>query len=205
MIRVPSYSCLCPIYWSHVLSRKWRCSWSSADRRCSNYMYIWVINDLIAKLGATYIRDLTVSRLGLKREWSKLCAWCIPPSPYLSQLPIRPYGAYGTLNYDFKFPIVKRQCIWKCIILFTNNWHHVWYVAKRFFRWIVGKGISAWLNSPFLFPVPLRQSMRRCACNMAQFFFLWYLVDVYMVLSRQSLQEGSRPMSNGSQTAFLNA
>ena len=23
---------------SHVLSREWRCSWSSADKRCSNYM-----------------------------------------------------------------------------------------------------------------------------------------------------------------------
>ena len=34
----------CPIHWSHVLSREWRCGWSSADRRCSNY--IWVINNL---------------------------------------------------------------------------------------------------------------------------------------------------------------
>ena len=29
-----------------VLSWEWRCSWSSADRRCSNY--IWVINNFIA-------------------------------------------------------------------------------------------------------------------------------------------------------------
>ena len=43
---VPSCSCLCPIHWSHVLSREWRCSWSSTDRRCSNY--IWVIDNLIA-------------------------------------------------------------------------------------------------------------------------------------------------------------
>ena len=39
-------SCLCAIYWSQVLSGEWRCSWSSADRRCSNN--IWVINNLIA-------------------------------------------------------------------------------------------------------------------------------------------------------------
>ena len=32
--------------WSQVLSREWRYSWSSADRRCSNY--IWVINNFIA-------------------------------------------------------------------------------------------------------------------------------------------------------------
>ena len=40
------------------LSREWRCSWSSADRRCSNY--IWVIDNFIAHWGASYIRDLTV-------------------------------------------------------------------------------------------------------------------------------------------------
>ena len=39
-------NCLCPFHWSQVLSREWRCSWSSADRRCSNYF--WVINNFIA-------------------------------------------------------------------------------------------------------------------------------------------------------------
>ena len=38
--------CLCRIPWSQTLSREWRCSWSSADRRCSNY--IWVIGNFIA-------------------------------------------------------------------------------------------------------------------------------------------------------------
>ena len=42
-----------------ILSREWRCSWSNADRRCSNY--ILVINNFIAYLGATYIRGLTVA------------------------------------------------------------------------------------------------------------------------------------------------
>ena len=58
MSLVSSFSCLCTIYWSQVLSREWRCSWSSADRRCSNY--IWVVNNFIAYQGAPYIRDLTV-------------------------------------------------------------------------------------------------------------------------------------------------
>ena len=58
MILISSCICLCPIYWIQVLSREWRCSWSSADRRCSNY--IWVINNLIAYSGAAHIRDLTV-------------------------------------------------------------------------------------------------------------------------------------------------
>ena len=57
MFTVSSCSCLSPIQWSHVLSREWRCSWSSADRWCSNY--IWVIDNFIAYQGVTYIRDLT--------------------------------------------------------------------------------------------------------------------------------------------------
>ena len=40
-----------------VLSREWRCSWSSADS--SNY--IWVIDNFIACKCASYIRDLTVA------------------------------------------------------------------------------------------------------------------------------------------------
>ena len=58
MILISSWSRLCPTLWSQVLSRQWRCSWSSADRRCSNY--IWVIDNLIAHWGASFIRDLTV-------------------------------------------------------------------------------------------------------------------------------------------------
>ena len=58
MILVSSFVCLCPIYWSRVLSREWRCSQSSADRRCPNY--IWVINNSIAYKCASYIIDLTV-------------------------------------------------------------------------------------------------------------------------------------------------
>ena len=50
MIPVSSNSCICPI---QVLSREWRCSWSSADRRCSNY--IWVIHNRFAFSGAAYI------------------------------------------------------------------------------------------------------------------------------------------------------
>ena len=60
MFLVSSCSCPCPIHWSQVQSREWRCSWSSADRRCSNC--IWVINKVIAYWGATYIRSLMVTR-----------------------------------------------------------------------------------------------------------------------------------------------
>ena len=58
MLLVSSCICLYPIRWSQVLSWEWRCIWSSADRRCSNY--IWVINNLIAYQSASVIRDLMV-------------------------------------------------------------------------------------------------------------------------------------------------
>ena len=52
-----------PNHWSQVLSRESRCSWCSADRRCSNY--IWVIRNFIDHSGVAYIRGLTVSVTGV--------------------------------------------------------------------------------------------------------------------------------------------
>ena len=52
MFLILSCSCLCPIHWYQVLSREWRRSWNSADRRCSNY--IWVINNFITYLCVLY-------------------------------------------------------------------------------------------------------------------------------------------------------
>ena len=45
MFFVSCCSCLHSTHWSQVLIWEWRCSWSSADRRCSNY--IWVINNFL--------------------------------------------------------------------------------------------------------------------------------------------------------------
>ena len=58
MCLVSSRSCLRSIHWSQLLSWEWRCCWSSADRRCSNY--IWVINNFITYWGENYIRGFTV-------------------------------------------------------------------------------------------------------------------------------------------------
>ena len=62
MILISSCRCLCPIHWNQGLNWEWRCSWSSADRRCSNH--IWVINDYIAYRGETYIRVSMVDGKG---------------------------------------------------------------------------------------------------------------------------------------------
>ena len=73
----------CAIYWSQVLSREWRCRWSSADRRCSDYS--WVINNYIA-----YVKDCTVARNGSTRRWHR--KW-----------PLR--GNLGTNVYDNRMVI----------------------------------------------------------------------------------------------------
>ena len=69
MFLISFCSCLCRIHWSQVLSREWRCSWSSAARRCSNY--IWVTNNFIAYHGAPYIRDFTVGSMPHYRFYEK--------------------------------------------------------------------------------------------------------------------------------------
>ena len=91
MFLVSSCSCLCSIQWSQVLSREWRCSWSSADRRCSNY--IWVIDNLITHQGAAYIRDLTVCLL-----W-----FCLAPGHCPNQ------HWPHSLTY---ICVTKSQCMW---------------------------------------------------------------------------------------------
>ena len=56
------------------LDIEWRCSWSSADRRCSNY--IWVIDNFVAYLGASYIRCFTVSVIsGLWQFFLMIWEW----------------------------------------------------------------------------------------------------------------------------------
>ena len=57
-LNVSFCSCLCPIHWSQVLSQDWRCNWSSADRRCSSY--VWMMNNVIAYQVAFCIRGLTI-------------------------------------------------------------------------------------------------------------------------------------------------
>ena len=73
MFPVSSCCCLCPIHLNQVLSWEWRCSWSSADRRCSNY--IWVINNFIAYKGAAYIRDFTVITFPCRTDDDQMDWW----------------------------------------------------------------------------------------------------------------------------------
>ena len=112
MILVLSCGCLRPIHWSHVLSREWRCSWSSADRRCCNY--IWVINNFIANQGATYIRGLTVI--------------------IASDMMIPLHGNAFRITYPFCgesyghwwIPLTKGQQCWALMLFFMSAWTNPW-------------------------------------------------------------------------------
>ena len=83
MFLVSSCSWLCPIHWSQPLSLEWSCGWSSADRRCSNF--IWVINNFIEvhiilhlyMCIAPYIRDLIVHSNFVKKlqHIKTFCKW----------------------------------------------------------------------------------------------------------------------------------
>ena len=68
MFLISSCSCLCPIHWIQVLSQEWRCSWSSADRQCANY--IWVINNFIA-WGVAYKKGLMVGEINQYQTTTK--------------------------------------------------------------------------------------------------------------------------------------
>ena len=84
LILVSSCSCLYPTHSSQVLSKKWKCSWSSTDRRCSNY--IWVIIKVIADWGAAYIRSLAVIKLKSSIYiwiFHRLCSFRISSTNYL--------------------------------------------------------------------------------------------------------------------------
>ena len=109
MFLVSSCSCLSPIYWSHVLSWEWRCSWSSADRRCSNY--IWVINNLIAHKGASYIRGLTVYGIVHNQYFCALFAW--------------KYICLGTRRLHI-WLIVSGTAHRKCALNFILQCHVLW-------------------------------------------------------------------------------
>ena len=90
---------------SQVLSQEWRCSGSSTDRRCSNY--IWVTNNFIAYWGAAYIRGFAV-----------------PASEVLIRLIHCPPGII-----DFQIH-VKDRCLehflWNCLEVNATKPHSHW-------------------------------------------------------------------------------
>ena len=123
MFLLSSCSCLCPIHWSRVLHREWRCSWSSDDRRCSNY--IWVINNLIAYLGASYIRVLTA----ILWHWNNHIIG-IGAIVWLPQCQLSNPGGYGWIIMKLK-QNTSRQIICKYIIPHNNSPNKMLSIKSR--------------------------------------------------------------------------
>ena len=134
MILISSCICLCPICWSRVLSREWRCSWSSADRRCFNC--IWVINNLIAYKGAPYFRDLTVisiNRLQIKNI-STSCGiglrW-IPQNTFDGKLPLNQVRTFSEY-FGEKYPRNIENLLYlarSTVVHESKTWNSPTYVS----------------------------------------------------------------------------
>ena len=123
MFLVSSCSCLCPIHWSKVLSREWRCSWNSADRRCSNY--IWVINNFIAYRGAFYIRGFKV----ILQEYESENVVCQLSAILIrSHCVKRRYIRYISLWSHFQFTIALS--LWYSFVKIEL---YLWFNHKRWF------------------------------------------------------------------------
>ena len=106
MFLILSCSFLCLIHWSQILSRWWRCSWSSADRQCSKY--IWVISKFIAYYGAFYIRGLPVLMLSFNQIWPvlHLCVdFVYPPFSFIFHCCMVLSGWPRILSFQDQVPI----------------------------------------------------------------------------------------------------
>ena len=80
------FKLICAIYWSQVLSGKWRCSWSSADRQCSLVTSEWSTIKLPTKASLileTWRYCWEYSILALLTHWPlrylnvNLCKWFV--------------------------------------------------------------------------------------------------------------------------------
>ena len=120
MFLTSSCSCLCPIHLSQVLSWEWRCSLSSTNRWCSNY--IWVISKLIAHLSVIYIRGLMLGFI-IKSD----IFWCREQIIFLNKQ--RPSNTYMylwtrpslTSNKWFVQYSAPEHCLNQCLFTIIRN------------------------------------------------------------------------------------
>ena len=116
MFLVSSCSCFCPVHWSQVLSKKWRYSWSSTDRRWSKF--IWVINNVIAYKGVAYIRALKVPHIRLIHPchvWQNMMLYL----EMIFKISWCSYIVYMIVSFDNNAVF----CNTLCFILMLSWWH----------------------------------------------------------------------------------
>ena len=104
------------------VSREWGCSWSSADRRCSNY--IWVIDNFIANWGASYIRGFTVVIIwchresGHQQDMYKTDKWILPLSKYFIIIFYIVFKMTGILS-KYKWVKSKLFFVWYTVSVYN--------------------------------------------------------------------------------------
>ena len=152
MFLVLSCSCLCTIYQRHVLSWEWRCSWSTTDRRSSNYIGV-----IFVYLSASYIRDLMVyhdftnknQSLGPTSQMTSqtifLCKLKFDGNFILFSSKLQWNGCYKILHMSWQ---LSCRGMWKFSYQYdTVRWS---YTKKNFHRiWItIEKLITKWAPDP---------------------------------------------------------
>ena len=168
MFLVSSCSCLCPIHWSQVLSREWRCSWSSADRRCSNYIWMIIQN---ANMFSCFPKRFNMTRINVS-------VFLAGYPPFCSENPQETYRKVMNWRETLIFPpevpisneardliqkwVMKKwwhkRKLWNgyfCLFIFwsvSNDNHHVfilwnqWFSARLLYLQCVSNGDSAVLH-----------------------------------------------------------
>ena len=140
-------SCLCPIHRSQVLSPEWRCSWSSADRRYSNY--IWVINNCTAYRGATYIRGLTIYYKTHKGTTAKasILLMIIQLNYKFDEYWLIDVAVIDLVHKSHNTPVLyptMHNSEQKCAHLLWNRWI-VWFVRLVYYNGVIFK-LILWIN-----------------------------------------------------------
>ena len=160
MFLVSCCSCLCRIHWSQVLSRQWRCSWSSASRRCSNY--IWVINNFIGYKGASYIRRLMLILflqnnqfvMGLKCK--HFIIYLVSPVSFLNANPNIATFLLATVLNKLSMIFAEKRRFWNSFISITWKYHrhhntlYKWHFLTHRLRGKSSSSLEMIFSSAFL-------------------------------------------------------
>ena len=137
-----------------LLSQVWRCSWSSAGRRCSNY--IWVINSFIAYWGETYIRGFTVDLSGYQKNFSNI--WSNMQTSYFTKF-ISDIFYWGPSASTQQGPITRINPIRAAL-----SHAYRWYGTLR------GQAI-VWTNDDFILLIELLKLSEILFLKIWKFFF----------------------------------
>ena len=154
MFLVSSCSCICPIQWSQVLSREWRCSWSSADRHAPTtsewstilfptevrlILETWKLSFRIKHLEQFHLEIIWLNPTIDMSVLVQVMAWCRQATGlYLSQCWPKYLAPYGVTMWQW----VEIKSKWPCgisLLMATGDkpwfyYHIICWGCKKFSR-----------------------------------------------------------------------